>query len=383
MDLQTRIIHAGVDRDPFTGASSVPMYLASTFAQETIDAHGEYDYTRSGNPTRGALEKAVAELEGGTAAFAFASGMAATSSVLLLFEPGDHLVVSEDVYGGTFRVLTQLFNRWGLTVTFVDTTRPERVREAITEKTRALFIETPSNPFLKITDLRSMVEIARERGLLTIADDTFATPYLQRPLELGFDIVVHSATKFLNGHSDVLAGLVVVRTGELAKRVKFVQNAFGAVLGVQDSWLLLRGMKTLGVRLEAEQRSAEIIANALTEMDGVARVYYPLLKNHPGRQIHQRQASGGGAVISFELESPAMARAFLGQVKLPLLAVSLGGVESILTYPLTMSHAAMPQAERELRGITGALVRLSVGLESTADLLADLKQALASARALR
>jgi cystathionine beta-lyase len=376
MDFQTKIIHAGVDRDPVTGASSVPLYLASTYHQTDPEQLGAYDYTRSGNPTREALEKAIAELDGGAAGFAFASGMAATSSVLLLFQPGDHLVVSEDVYGGTFRVLTKLFSHWGLSVTFADTTRPEAVRAAITDKTRALFIETPSNPLLKITDLNAIVEIARERNLLTIADNTFATPYLQRPLEFGFDIVVHSATKFLNGHSDVLAGLAVVRTPELAKRLKFIQNAFGAVLGVQDAWLLLRGMKTLGVRLEAEQKTAETVARALLTLPQVRKVHYPLLEGHPGRDIHRAQASGGGAVISFELEDEAQTRAFLKKVHLPLLAVSLGGVESILTYPATMSHAAIPREERERLGITGSLVRLSVGLESADDLLADIHQAL-------
>lgn len=376
---RTQIVHAGVDRDPVTGASSVPIYLASTYAQEDIGKSREYDYTRSGNPTRAALEKALAELEGGAAGFAFASGMAATSSVLLLFQPGDHLVVSEDVYGGTFRVLTRLFSRWGLSASFVDTTDPDKVRAAITDRTRALFIETPSNPLLRITDLRKMAQIAHECGLLAIADGTFATPYLQRPLEYGFDIVIHSATKFLSGHSDVLAGAAVVREAELGRRVGFIQNAFGAVLGVQDCWLLLRGLRTLGVRIEAAQQTALIVARELTTMPGIARVYYPLLENHPGREVHQAQAGGGGAVISFELASEALARAFLGAMRLPLLAVSLGGVESILTYPVTMSHAAMPEAERMRRGITGALVRLSVGLEASDDLLADIRQALAKA----
>jgi cystathionine beta-lyase len=377
MDFQTKIIHAGWTATQSPGASSVPLYLASTYSQSDPEHFGAYDYTASGNPTREALETAIAELDGGAAGFAFASGMAATSSVLLLFQPGDHLVVSEDVYGGTFRVLTKLFSHWGLSVTFTDTTRPESVRAALTDKTRALFIETPSNPLLKITDLNAMVAIAREHNLLAVADNTFATPYLQRPLEFGFDIVIHSATKFLNGHSDVLAGLAVVRTPELAKRLRFIQNAFGAVLGVQDAWLLLRGMKTLGVRLEAEQRTAEAVARALSTLPGVRKVHYPLLEGHPGRDTHRGQASGGGAIVSFELEDETRTRAFLKKVHLPLLAVSLGGVESILTYPATMSHAAIPREERERLGITGSLVRLSVGLESADDLLADIRQALA------
>lgn len=380
MDLRTQVIHAGVDRDPHTGASSVPLYLASTFSQESPDVTGAYDYTRSGNPTRDALEATLAELEGGEAASAFSSGMAAVSSVLMLFEPGDHLLVCEDVYGGTYRVLTRLFDRWGLTVTFVDTTDPDRVRQAIRPETKGLFIETPSNPLLKITDLREMASIAQEYELLSIADGTFMTPYLQRPLDFGFDIVLHSGTKFLNGHSDVLAGVAVARTREVGRRIRFVQNAFGAVLGVQDAWLLLRGVKTLAVRMEAEQAAAQRIAEALTGMEGVREVFYPGLATHPGHATHMQQASGGGAVISFTLEDAGVARAFLGGVKLPLLAVSLGGVESILTYPVTMSHAAMPKAERERRGITDSLVRLSIGLESAEDILADIERALDKAR---
>ena len=377
---RTAVVHAGVDRDPITGASSVPIYLASTYNQDDPDRPGTYDYTRSGNPTREALEKAVAELEGAAGAFAFSSGMAAISSVLLLFQPGDHLVVSEDVYGGTYRVLTKLFAQWELGVTFVDTTDPDRVAAAVTPATRGLYIETPSNPLLRITDLGAMAAIAQKHGLVSIADGTFTTPYLQKPLAFGIDIVVHSATKFLNGHSDVLAGLAAVRTPELAKRLKFVQNAFGAVLGVQDAWLLLRGMKTLAVRLDAEQRTAEAVATALGDIPDIARVYYPALERHIGREVHLRQARGGGAVLSFEFEDAIMARLFLKHVQLPLVAVSLGGVESILTYPITMSHAAMPREERERRGITGALVRLSVGLESAADLLADIRRAISEAK---
>ncbi|MFH1707164.1 MAG: PLP-dependent transferase [Planctomycetota bacterium] len=379
MHIRTHIIHAGVDRDPVTGASSVPIYLASTFDQHDPDRVGGFDYSRSGNPTRAALEQAAAALEGGGAACAFASGMAATSSVLLLFQPGDHVVAGADIYGGTFRVLTKLFHRWGLAVSFVDTTDQAAVRAAVTAKTKALFIETPSNPLLRITDLRAMAAIARERGLLAIADGTFTTPYLQRPLALGFDIVVHSATKFLNGHSDVLAGLAVTRTPELGQRLRFIQNAFGAVLGVQDAWLLLRGLKTLAVRMDAGQRTAAAIAGALGAMPGVKKVYYPLLADHPGRAVHLCQASGGGAVVSFELADEPLARAFMHNVKLPLLAVSLGGVESILTHPATMSHASIPREERERLGITGALLRLSVGLEAPEDLLADIRQALEAA----
>ncbi|MCD8140735.1 MAG: PLP-dependent aspartate aminotransferase family protein [Planctomycetaceae bacterium] len=376
MDMATRFIHAGVDRDPVTGASSVPIYLASTYAQSDPDAIGHFDYARSGNPTREALESTLAEIEGGAAAVTFSSGMAAMSSTLLLFEPGDHLIVGMDIYGGTYRVLTTLFARWGLGATFVDTTDPSAIEAALTARTRAILVESPSNPLLRITDLHAVAAIAKARGLIAIADGTFTTPFLQRPLELGFDLVIHSATKFLNGHSDILAGVVVAATPELGQRLHFIQNAFGAVPGVQDCWLLLRGIKTLGVRLAAEQQTAAWLAEELCRLPEITRVHYPTLPGHPGREVHLRQASGGGAVVSFELRDADMTRAFLRRVRLPLLAVSLGGVESVMTYPVTMSHASMPPEERARRGIGDTLVRLSVGLEAGEDLLADMQQAL-------
>ncbi|MDR1520347.1 MAG: PLP-dependent aspartate aminotransferase family protein, partial [Planctomycetota bacterium] len=364
MDYATKIIHAGADRDRITGASSLPLYRASTFDQHDPDRLGGYDYSRSGNPTREALEKTLAELEGAASALVFASGMAAVSSTLLLFQPGDQLIVGADVYGGTFRALTRLFDRWGLLVAFVDAGNPDDIQAAITPASRAILVESPSNPLLRITDLAAVAAIAGEHGLLAIADNTFATPVLQRPLELGFDLVLHSATKFLNGHSDVLAGVAAARTPELGARLKFVQNAFGAVLGPDDCWLLLRGLKTLGARLEAEQKTAHWLAERLLELPGVTKVHYPALEGHPGREIHLRQASGGGAVLSFELRDAQLTGSFLQRLKLPLVAVSLGGVESIMSHPATMSHAAMPKPERERRGITDRLVRLSVGLES-------------------
>ena len=298
MDFPTRIVHAGVDRDPATGASSVPLYQASTYSQEDPENPGRYDYVRSGNPTRAALEKALAELEGGAAALAFASGMAAVSSTLLLFRPGDHIIVGMDVYGGTFRVLDRLFARWGLKSSFVDTADPANIQAAVASDSKAILIETPSNPFLSITDLSAAAAVARRHNLLAIADGTFTTPFLQRPLECGFDLVIHSATKFLNGHSDVLAGAVIARTPELGEELRFIQNAFGAVLGVHDSWLLLRGLKTLGVRLAAEQETASWLAGRLADLPGVVKVHYPSLPGHPGREIHLRQAAGGGAVLS-------------------------------------------------------------------------------------
>lgn len=376
MKRQTRLIHSGRDVADAAGASSIPICQASTFAQPDPDHPGPYDYSRSGNPTRQALENAIAELEGGETGLAFASGMAATSSTLLLFAPGDHLVVGRDVYGGTYRVLTTLFRRWKLDVTFVDATDPAAVRAAIRPATRGLFAETPANPLLQITDLRALAEIARERNLLSIVDNTFMTPHLQRPLELGFDVVVHSATKFLGGHSDVVAGVAATRTADVGRRLRQVQNAFGAILGPQDSWLVLRGIRTLGVRMDAQQRAAGQIARWLAGRPEIRRVVYPGLPDHPGRDVHERQADGPGAVLSFELADEAATLAFLQRVKLPLVAVSLGGVESILSYPARMSHAAMPKAERLARGITDGLLRLSVGLEDPDDLIADFEAAL-------
>lgn len=376
MNDRTRLIHAGPDRDPHTGASSIPIYQISTYHQPDPEHLGPLDYARSDNPTRQALEDTLAELEGGVRGLAFASGMAATSSVLLLFQPGDHLVVGRDIYGGTYRILTTVFQRWKLDVTFVDSTRPDLVRQAIRPETRGLFVETPANPLLQITDLRAMVAIAREHHLLAITDNTFMTPYLQRPLALGFDIVVHSATKFLGGHSDLIAGVAIAREESVGRRLRAIQNAFGAILGPHDSWLVSRGLKTLAVRLDAQQRTAGQVAQWLASRSDVRRVYYPGLETHPGHAIHAAQSAGPGAVVSFELADGPAAVGMMKRVKLPLVAVSLGGVESILSYPATMSHAAMPKAERLSRGITDGLVRLSVGLESAEDLIADLGAAL-------
>jgi cystathionine beta-lyase len=375
MKYGTKLIHDRHAIDPATGALGCPIYQVSTFRQESVDHFGAYDYARSGNPTRDALEEAVAELEGGSRGFAFASGMAAISSTLLLFSPGDHLVAGEDVYGGSYRVLTTLFSRLGIETTFVDATDSAAIAAAVRPETRALFLETPSNPHMKITDLRAAAAIARERGLLTIVDNTFMTSYLQRPLELGCDIVLYSGTKFLNGHSDVICGFAVTKDAELGKRLKFVQNAFGAVLGPQDSWLVLRGLRTLRVRMEESQKSARTIAAWLREQPWVRRVYYPGLPDHPGAEIHAAQAAGPGAVLSFDLASEELTRRLLERSELSAFAVSLGGVESIISYPARMSHAAIPREEREKLGITDTLVRLSVGLEECDDLIADLDRA--------
>jgi len=376
MKFATELIHGGNPIDPEHGSLSHPIYLSSTFAQHSMDHFGRYDYARSGNPTREALEEAIAGLEGGSTGLAFASGMAAIASTFLIFAPGDHLVVCEDVYGGTFRVLSTLFSSWGLSVSFVDATSLEAIAAAIRPETKALYLETPSNPLIKITDLPAAVALAKERNLLTIVDNTFMTPYLQRPLELGCDIVLHSGTKFLNGHSDVLCGFAVTGDPELGKRLRFIQNAFGAVLGPQDCWLVLRGLKTLKVRMEESQTGARRIVSWLKEQALVVKVYYPGLPEHPGYQAHLRQASGPGAVLSFELADFQVVKRLLEGVKLAAFAVSLGGVESILSYPAKMSHAAMPAAEREARGIKDTLVRLSVGLEDPEDLIADMDRLL-------
>jgi cysteine-S-conjugate beta-lyase len=375
---ETLLLHHDSKFDSQTGASSVPIYQASTFHQLDIDEPGPFDYARSGNPTRQALEDAIAKLEGGCRGFAFASGMAGISTVFLLLSKGDHLIVSQDVYGGTYRVLTQVLNRFGIDSSFVDTTDLQAIASALRPNTKAIYIETPSNPTLKVTDLRQVAKFAKAHELLSIVDNTFLTPYFQRPLSLGIDIVVHSATKFLGGHSDVIAGIVVVQTEEIAEQIGMLQNSFGAILGVQDSWLIMRGLKTLQARLDVSTRNAAILAEWLMQHDDVQKVYYTGLPEHPGHQIQKEQASGHGAVLSFEVASGAKARQLLKRIRLPLVAVSLGAVESILSYPVLMSHASMPPEVRQEHGITDGLLRFSVGLENVDDLIEDLSQAMDS-----
>ncbi|SFA89087.1 cystathionine beta-lyase [Cohnella sp. OV330] len=375
-EFATKLIHFGAEIDEATGASSVPIYQASTFHHFDLEQPPKHDYSRSGNPTREALESYIALLEGGTRGFAFSSGMSAISTAFLLLSAGDHVIVTEDVYGGTYRLLTTVLSRLAIESTFVDMTDFEQVVAARRPNTKALFMETPSNPTLKITDIARISAWAKEQELLTMLDNTFMTPYHQRPIELGVDLVIHSATKFLGGHSDVLAGLIVTADEELGRRVKALQNGLGTVLGTQESWLLMRGMKTLQVRMEASERSARKLAQWLSEHPGVARVYYPGLDGHPGKEIHERQSQGYGAVVSFDAGSGEKARRLLGKVRIPIVAVSLGAVESILSYPAMMSHAAMPAEVRAARGITDGLVRYSVGLEDIDDLIRDLAQAL-------
>ncbi|MCX7568969.1 aminotransferase class I/II-fold pyridoxal phosphate-dependent enzyme [Tumebacillus sp. DT12] len=372
----TRLLHTGHEIDPVHGAAAIPIYQTSTYHQDDVENPPLYDYARSGNPSRDALQGQVAALEGGTHALAFSSGMAAITASLMLFSAGDHLIACDDIYGGTYRALTQVFNRMGIETTFVDATDPDRIRAAIRPNTKGLILETPSNPTIRIIDLKAAAQIAREHGLISIVDNTFMTPYLQRPLELGIDVVVHSATKFLGGHSDVVAGLTVTKDEGLGKRLKFLQNATGGILGPQDCFLLQRGLKTLKVRLDASSAGAEKIAKWLRGREDIAHVYYPGLTDHPGHAVHKAQADGYGAVLSFDVGSGERAKRLASRVTLPIYAVSLGAVETILSYPRTMSHAAMPEPERHRRGITDGLLRLSVGLEDPDDLIADLEQGL-------
>lgn len=376
LDFGTKLLHFGSEIDKTTGASSVPIYQASTFHHHDIFDPPVHDYSRSGNPTRQALEDYIALLEGGVQGFAYASGMAAISSSFMMLSAGDHIIVTEDVYGGTYRLLTTILSRMNIETTFVDMTDLDQVKSAYRPNTKAVYMETPSNPTLKITDIEAVTAWAKEHELITFLDNTFMTPYYQRPLELGVDIVLHSATKFLGGHSDVLAGLAVARTEELAKELKRLQNGLGTVLGAQESWLLMRGMKTLEARMVHSEKSTARLAEWLNQRSDISAVYYPGLANHPGREIHERQSSGYGAVVSFDVGSGERAKQVLNKVRLPIVAVSLGAVESILSYPMMMSHAAMPPEVRKERGISDGLLRFSVGLEGIEDLIEDLDQAL-------
>jgi cystathionine beta-lyase len=371
----TLLVHQGKDRDPATGAATVPIYQASTY-HHAGGASGQYDYARSGNPSREQVEEAIALLEGGVRGFAYTSGMAAIGSALALLKSGDHLVASAALYGGSWRFITGVLPQQGITVSLVDTTDTQAVETAITPKTRALFLETPSNPLFQVTDLRAMVEIARQKNLITMLDNTFMTPLMQRPLDLGIDISIHSATKFLGGHSDILAGLVTTADTGLGKRLKYFQNAFGAVLSPFDSFLLSRGIKTLKVRLEAAQATTQQLAERLASHPAVARVWFPGLADFPGRALHFSQASGAGAVLSFELHEEAQVAKLLSAVELPIIAPSLGGVETILTHCWSMSHAAIPIEDKLRQGISKRLLRISVGLEDIEDLWEDLERGL-------
>lgn len=373
---KTQVIHAGIFGDESTGSVTVPIYQTSTYKQEEVGKTKGYDYSRSGNPTRHALEVLIQELEHGKAGFAFGSGMAAISSVLMLLNSGDHLIITDDVYGGTFRVIDKVFKRLGISATFVDTSNPENIEKAITDKTKALYLETPTNPLLKVTDIRKAAEIAHQHDLLLIVDNTFATPYWQHPLDLGADVVLHSATKYIGGHSDVVAGLVAVASDELAERLYFVQNSVGAVPGPQDAWLLVRGIKTLGLRMEQIEKNANQIAKFLQSHPKVKKVYYPGLETHPGHALAAKQASGFGGMISFDVGDEAAVNQILAKTHYFTLAESLGAVESLISVPAKMTHASIPKPRRDELGITDGLIRLSVGIEDIEDLIEDLEQAL-------
>jgi len=375
----TRAVHGGQEHDPTTGAVMVPIYATSTYAQTSPGVHKGFEYSRSHNPTRFAFERAVADLEGGAAGFAFASGLAAISTVLELLDSGDHLIASDDLYGGTFRLLDKVRKRSaGLEVSFVDLGDLAAVEAAIRPNTKLIWAETPTNPMLRLADLAALAAIGRKHGLVTAADNTFASPWCQRPLELGFDIVMHSVTKYLNGHSDVVAGCVVVREeGALLDQVRFLQNAVGGVLGPFDSFLALRGVKTLALRMERTCANAMKIARWLEARGDVKRVIYPGLESHPQHDLAKRQMHGFGGIVTVVLDRDlAGTTRMLERVALFTLAESLGGVESLIEHPAIMTHASIPAVQRETLGISDSLVRLSVGIEDADDLIADLEQAL-------
>ena len=376
MKMETRLVRAGLGTDPATGAVSTPIHPSATFAHPGLGRTTGFDYSRTANPTRSVLERALADLEGGTAGFAFASGMAALTTVFLLLRSGDHLVVSDDLYGGTYRVLEDVLRRYGLEASYVDTRDTGAVERALTPRTRMLLVESPTNPLLKVADLPALAGLARSRGVWLAVDNTFLTPYLQRPLELGAHLVIHSATKYLGGHNDLLAGAVVAGDQDLAGRLARVHNSVGAVLDPQTSWLLIRSLKTLAVRLERQARSALEVARALADHPQVARVYYPGLPDHPGHGLLARQAAGFGAMVSFRLRSADRLDAFLERLGIITFAESLGGVESLVTVPSRQTHCDIPPDVRERMGVTDDLVRLSVGLEAPDDLIEDLDQAL-------
>ncbi|OFV92738.1 MAG: cystathionine gamma-synthase [Acidobacteria bacterium RIFCSPLOWO2_12_FULL_54_10] len=378
MGFATDAIHAGQEPDPSTGAVAVPIYQSSTYVQEELGKHKGYEYSRTGNPTRAALERNMAVLEGGKAALAFASGMAATNAVMTLLKSGDHVVCSEGAYGGTPRLFNSILKNFGLDFTYVDTTNPANLINAIQPNTRMVFVESPTNPLMKITDLSAISAITRSRGLSLVVDNTFLSPFFQKPISLGADIVVHSTTKYLNGHSDGVGGVAVLAQEEDAARLKFIQNAAGAILGPFDSWLVLRGIKTLAVRMKQHETNAIAIAKYLVGQPKVKKVNYPGLEDHPQHALASRQMTGFGGMMSFDTGSLENARRFLNRVKLCSLGESLGGVETLICHPATMTHAYFSEEERQRLGISQGLVRLSVGIEDADDIVTDLEMGLSA-----
>lgn len=376
LSFETIAVRGSQGYDPNTGAISFPIYQSATFRHNGLNNSTGYDYSRLQNPTREELENTVAKLEGGLEAVAFSTGVAAISTVINLFLPGDHIVVSDDLYGGTFRLFHDIYRAYGVESTFVDTTNINEIIEHIKPNTKAIFIETPSNPTMKVTDIRKVVEISKERNLLTIVDNTFLTPYFQKPLELGADIVIHSGTKFLGGHNDTLSGFAVVKDRVIAERLRYIHKSTGATLSPFDSWLILRGIKTLHLRLERQQENAFKVANWLKEQDAIENVYYVGLPEHKGHEICKSQSSGFGSMISFTVKDVSTVQKILDGVKVIYFAESLGGVESLITYPYTQTHSELPQEVKEKLGVTDKLLRISVGIERVEDIISDLEGAL-------
>ena len=374
--LATVLAQLGNRQDTLTGAVSVPVHRASTYSHPALGESTGYDYTRSKNPTRDVLEDAITRLEGGVRGYAFASGMAAVHAAFGLLAPGDHVIASDDLYGGTYRLFEQLLKPLGMHFTYVDMADPENVRAALTGRTKVVFIESPTNPTMKIADIAGCAAVAKAAGAWTFVDNTFLTPYFQRPIELGADVVLHSATKYLGGHNDILAGLAVAADVEVAERLAFAQNAVGAVLGPDDAWLVLRGMKTLALRMERHQENALAVSRFLAEHPGVERVFYPGMDGHPGKALQDGQATGYGGMLSFEVADERMVAPLLAAVRVITFAESLGGVESLITFPARQTHADIPREVREADGVTDRLLRLSVGIEAAQDIIADLAGAL-------
>ena len=377
LHFETMCVHGGVHKDQQYNSVTTPIYPTSTFYWNSLESHSGYDYTRSGNPTRKALEENLAALEGGAGCVATSTGMSAVHCAMALFSPGDHVSAPADLYGGTFRLFDRYLSEKGLSFTFVDMTKPEQIQAAFRPETRVIWIETPSNPLLKVIDIAAVVALARQHNVMTICDNTFLSPYLQRPLDFGVDIVMHSTTKYINGHSDVVGGCVISRTAETAKRVAWICNALGLSCSPFDAWLVLRGLKTLGCRMEAQQASALEIARFLEAHPLIERVYYPGLESHPQHQLARQQQRGFGAMLAFDTrDGRSVAERVCMKTRLFDVAESLGGIESLISFPVTMSHASMTPEARAAAGITEKTVRVSVGLEHCADLIADLRQAL-------
>lgn len=376
MGFSTIAIHAGNDPDPATGAVSVPIYQTSTYAQDALGEHKGFEYARTQNPTRSALEKNIAALEGAKFGYAFASGMSATDAVLKLVKAGDHVILGDNTYGGTFRLFNKVLSNYGVEFDLVDTTDPTNLETAFKPNTKMVFVETPTNPVMSVTDLAAVSEIAHAHGAKVVCDNTFMSPYLQRPIEFGVDIVVHSTTKYLNGHSDSVGGFVALSDEKDAEWIQFIQNSVGAILSPMDSFLVLRGTKTLAVRMEAHDKNGRQVANFLAEHPKVQKVYYPGLTSHPQHELAKKQQKGFGGMVAFETGSLDNAKKVLESVKLCILGESLGGVESLISHPATMTHASVPVEKREQLGITDGLVRISVGIEDVEDIIADLDQAL-------